>query len=458
MKIAYAVLIPLFSTFFACTQPEKIPQLYRVDNAHQDYWVSLQQADLAETALGKDWYEASETAINAPVDILTPFEESIYVDPRTAFALAYRFDAIRGHRYTVEISHRGEKPARIFIDLFRWASEDRTTWTKVASAPKEENRVEFEPRLNTPYVVRIQPELLRGGQFTISIHNQASLDFPVEGYDRRSIGSGFGEPRDGGRREHHGVDIFARRHTPIIAPVDGYIQRVGEQRLGGRTIWMQDGRFPDKHLYFAHLQDYKTETGAMVKTGQIIGTVGNTGNARTTPPHLHFGVYIRGIGPVDPMSYIIKVADAPPPLSADVQAVGTWVRTQGNSTSLRNYDGSPISDQEPLGLHTPMQVLGASSNMYRVQLPDGNMGYIRSDQAVPTAESLENQSQLNLLSLKSAPHEAALTKEAVKPGEEFAILGEYHGYWFVRIEDGQTGWMAVPEPSAAQSSRDSSGH
>ena len=195
--IPCSIMLLLVSSFIACTQPEKVPQLYRVDNAHEDYWISLQQADLAETALGKDWLSASETALSEPVDISTPFEETFYADPRTAFALAYRFDAIRGHRYTVEVSLNGEEPTRVFIDLFRWASEDRQTWTKVASAPKEESRVEFEPRLNVPYVVRIQPELLRGGQFTISIRNQASLGFPVKGYDRRSIGSRFGDPATG---------------------------------------------------------------------------------------------------------------------------------------------------------------------------------------------------------------------------------------------------------------------
>jgi hypothetical protein len=52
---------------------------------------------------------------------------------------------------------------------------------------------------------------------------------------------------------------------------------------------------------------------------------------------------------------------------------------------------------------------------------------------------------------------ASLTKEAVKPGEEFSILGKYQGFWFVRIEDGQTGWMAMPQPAPDDSLRDSSG-
>ncbi len=449
-------MILLLAGFFACTQPEKVPQPYRSNNAHEDYLISLQQANLIETALGKDWIAASEAAVSQPVDISSPFEEIFYADSRSAFALAYRFDVIRGHRTTIEVIHVGEKSARIFIDLFRWASEDRKTWERVASAPKDESRLEFEPRLDARYVVRIQPELLRGGRFTITIRNQASLEFPVQGYDRRSIGSGFGESRDGGRREHHGVDIFARRHTPIIAPVDGYVRRVGEQRLGGRTIWMRDGRVPDKNMYFAHLQDYKVEPGTEVKAGQIIGTVGNTGNARTTPPHLHFGIYYRGMGAVDPMNFILKVNDTPKPVTADIQALGRWARTLENSTSLSTSSGSPESEEITLEQNTPVQILAAVADMYRIQLPDGETGYINSSRIESLEGSLETQALPTAQSLKVAPHDTALAMEAIASGEEFAILGEYRGYWFIRTDKGRTGWMAVPHPSEAQSQRDSS--
>jgi len=457
MRIISYALILLMSSFIACTQPEKVPLPYRSNNAHENYLISLQQANLAETALGKDWIAAAEAAISEPVDISSPFEETFYADSRSAFALAYRFDVIRGHRTTIEVVRLGEKPARIFIDLFRWASEDRQTWERVASAPKGESRLEFEPRLNARYIARIQPELLRGGQFTITIRNQASLEFPVQGYDRRSIGSGFGEPRDGGRRKHHGVDIFARRHTPIIAPVDGYIRRVGEQRLGGRTIWMRDGRVSDKNMYFAHLQDYKVEEGAEVKAGQIIGTVGNTGNARTTPPHLHFGIYYRGLGAVDPMNFILKVNDTPNPISADIHPLGHWVRTQDNNTTLRNSAGSPVSKEIALEQHTPLQVLAAASNMYRVQLPDGESGYITADMVESLEENLEVQTLpgVHSLTLKEAPHIAAVTMDIIDPGIEIVILGEYRGYLFVRTQEGQKGWLAAPQPSPAESLRDS---
>ncbi len=64
-------------------------------------------------------------------------------------------------------------------------------------------------------------------------------------------------------------------------------------------------------MYFAHLQTQEVEEMSYVVAGQRIGTVGNTGNARRTPPHLHFGIYVRGEGPVDPVNFIKKINSMP---------------------------------------------------------------------------------------------------------------------------------------------------
>jgi murein DD-endopeptidase MepM/ murein hydrolase activator NlpD len=101
-----------------------------------------------------------------------------------------------------------------FFIIYRVTGESIKEWVLVASANEKEKRLAFEPRQDAKYVVRLQPELLRGGQYTVTIRNVASLAFPVSDKNRHSIGSKFGAPRDGGRRKHNGVDIFAPRHTP----------------------------------------------------------------------------------------------------------------------------------------------------------------------------------------------------------------------------------------------------
>ena len=121
------------------------------------------------------------------------------------------------------------------------------------------------------------------------------LAFPVDGVDGSAIWSGFGAERDGGRRAHRGVDIFAPRGTPVLAATDGWVTRVETTRVGGNVVWMQP-LFGNMRVYYAHLHEQWVEPGDFVLAGQPLGAVGNTGNAITTPPHLHFGVYVRRPG------------------------------------------------------------------------------------------------------------------------------------------------------------------
>src|SRR5215217_2252564 len=100
---------------------------------------------------------------------------------------------------------------------------------------------------------------------------KSALVFPVSG-KRSNVGGLWGEYREGNRK-HKGIDIFARKGTPVVAVSDGIVTSVDHP-------WT---------AYYAHLDKQKVYAGQTVKKGQVIGTVGNTGNARYTPSHLHFG-------------------------------------------------------------------------------------------------------------------------------------------------------------------------
>lgn len=137
-----------------------------------------------------------------------------------------------------------------------------------------------------------------------------SLVFPVAG-KKSIIGSFWGAVRDGGKRKHEGIDIFARKGTAVVAVSDGIIVSRGNTPRGGKTLWLQSTGHP-MIAYYAHLDQQKVRNGQFVKKGQVIGTVGNTGNAKYTPPHLHFGVYTYR-GAVNPLPYVRNSRKVMPP-------------------------------------------------------------------------------------------------------------------------------------------------
>lgn len=119
---------------------------------------------------------------------------------------------------------------------------------------------------------------------------------PVRGAGKWDVSNGFGAPRDG-QRTHAGNDVFAKRGTPVVAVVDGTVRTVTGGRAGfGFYLDGVDG----VTYYGAHMNELKVVNGQTVKRGDVIGTVGNTGNAAGTPPHLHFEVKPGGGVSIDP--------------------------------------------------------------------------------------------------------------------------------------------------------------
>jgi hypothetical protein len=448
-KKLYFVLFVSLLLFSRC-QKEIVPEPYKPSNSHEAYTQSLRSAGLAHTAMARDWILADENAMKNPVDVEPPFEEAFYVDQASAFAVAYRFTVIKGQRVEIDVAFNGQKRCRLFMDLFRVQGLSYEDWRKVASANDNEKHVEFEPKVDSEYVIRLQPELLRGGRFTVTIRNMASLGFPVLGYDNRAIGSGFGAPRDGGRRKHHGVDIFARRHTPVIAPSKAFVRRVSDTDIGGLNIWLHDAK-RDLHLYFAHLQTQDVEENTYVEPGQRIGTVGNTGNARRTPPHLHFGIYQRGEGPVDPVNFIKKINSEPRKITADLDALGQWARLKQSPVTLKASVSSRSLAIVRLNPYSAMKIQGAAGNSFRVLLPDGISGYVPSGEVESIAESLTVQQAGWAHEIRAAPVEQAAVVERIKGGEEFAVLGHYESYILVRTEKENVGWLMIPaEPGTSK--------
>jgi murein DD-endopeptidase MepM/ murein hydrolase activator NlpD len=124
------------------------------------------------------------------------------------------------------------------------------------------------------------------------------LIIPLQGYQSIDIVSPFGDPRQHGRRLHNGIDIAAPGGTPVVAPQDGIIVHKAHGRNAGNYLWLLDYR--GEYLYeFLHLRGFADgiQKNKEVRQGEVIGYVGNTGNARNGSPHLHFSIaklYVKG--------------------------------------------------------------------------------------------------------------------------------------------------------------------
>src|SRR5690606_34516188 len=175
--------------------------------------------------------------------------------------------------------------------------------------------------------------------------------------------------------------------------------------------------------------------------GDTLGFVGNTGNARTTPPHLHFGVYRRGEGPIDPFPYLDPPSAVVAALTADLTLLGRWVRVTSEGLRLRASPNTRSDVLRQLERHTPLRVLGGSGEFFRVRLPDGSLGYVAARLTEATdrpvaAEITESEATVLLRPTGDAPAVATLPV-----GGEVAIYGRYGGYLYVRGPEGHTGWL-----------------
>ncbi len=405
---------------------------------HERYAASLSEAGLGETALGRAWLDAGEAALAEASPVELPFREIRYLDPAQPAAVGYRFEARRGQHLFIDVATAPGDTARVFVDLFE-APPDSTAAPRHVESADSTAALAYRVRRDRAYLVRIQPELLRGGRLRVTLRTDASLAFPVSGRNEEAIRSFFGDRRDGGRRKHHGVDIFAPKGTPALAAADAEVTRVRNGGLGGKTVWLRDA--DGYALYYAHLDSQLVRRGMRVAAGDTVGLVGNTGNARTTPSHLHFGIYQNG--PVDPYPFIYRPRARPADIRVDTSRLGRYARVAAARVRLRAAPGAGAAVVGEAPRHTALYVAGGSAGWYRVILPDGAAGYVAAAQVEPAQAPVR---QLRLaagqpMRRHPAPQAAAidsLAAEATVP-----VLARFETFLLVEAPTGRTGWIGA---------------
>ena len=294
-------------------------------------------------------------------------------------------------------------------------------------------------------LLRVEATPLAVGWVGLRVGTEPQLSvFPVGGAGLRDVGSLWGDPRDGGRRRHEGIDVFHPRGTPLLAAADGRVTRVRDGGLGGRQVWLRtaDGL----RLYYAHLDRQLATEGQTLRAGDTLGTVGNTGNARTTPPHLHFGVYAER-GAVDPLPFVRPAARAgvlpDPPRTLPV---GRWLRTRQQVRPFAGDEGSAAASGVRLPAKQAVRVRRLLGRRALVELPDGTEHWLRLRDLEALAPQRQRTAGRDLtlrVPAPLAPGRVAVMG-ALAEGDTYAELAtDARLGCLVRAAGGIEGWLAA---------------
>jgi len=224
-------------------------------------------------------------------------------------------------------------------------------------AGKSANRNRIKKKHGLPVLTppTVTPKLTAGGYV-----------FPV--YGPSGYGDTFGAPRgDVSGGWHHGDDIFAPLGAPVLAVASGTVFSVGWNEVGGWRLWVRDSA--GNEFYYAHLSAYTSlaVNGRHVTAGEVLGFVGNTGDAQGTPFHLHFEVHPVSMlflgydGAVDPTQYLnawkrledIRILPAVP-FSDRLSTTSSSAPTPG-AILLQSSDISTASGLDPASLRRALR-------------------------------------------------------------------------------------------------------
>jgi hypothetical protein len=236
--------------------------------------------------------------------------------------------------------------------------------------PKEPKPAKTTPQPAAPQPAIPTPAGL-GPQLITPALGGGPYVFPV--YGPVQFSDTFGGPR-ADVSWHHGDDIFAPLGSPILAVAGGTLFSVGWNQIGGNRIWLRDRA--GNYFYYAHLAAFSTLAvdGATVRAGDVIGFVGNTGDAAGTPYHLHFEIHpvtLLGLGydgAVDPTSYLERWQQARD-LEAAAPAGFGWSRRSAPAAGAILLASSDISSADGLDPGSLRRALTSESSLSTVAIP-----------------------------------------------------------------------------------------
>lgn len=318
--------------FFSCSQLEKAEELITGLSEKEKY---KKDNDISDE-LFKIWEDRITKALDDSLEIELPYLESGELKPRNFAIYSYATYLIPGEVIEATIL-TDSSSTLIFSELYKITNSENKEFEKIKSGESQTGILQFEVKEKGLYKIVIQPEIEANTSFQIGIKKSPTYLFPVLNGANADIGSYWGDMRDGGKRDHKGIDIFADRGTPVIAPTSGRVGFTGEKGLGGKQVWLRDSK-RKQSLYYAHLDSIVPDLGR-VNIGDTLGFVGNTGNAKTTPPHLHFGIYRSNDGAIDPLGFVY-LTEEPENQKLDKSEIAPRLKVNSQIANFRNKPAS----------------------------------------------------------------------------------------------------------------------
>jgi murein DD-endopeptidase MepM/ murein hydrolase activator NlpD len=366
MKWSRILFIIISLIMVSCKQVQKISDIFVQPSPREVYSRNFESDDVKFI----QWQSAFEVALQDSLLIELPYAEIGNFGSSKLPVYSLNILLKQGEKLMVSVNSNSS-PSLVFIDIKGLINLDSLQPSALLSEISTTNLPIELPILETgTYKVLVQPELKNAADFVIEIYSVPTFAFPVAGVTDKSIQSFWGAPRSNGNRLHEGLDIFAAKSTPVLAVTEGFISYTGERGLGGKQVWLRNGIF-GKSFYYAHLDSIKVSSATRVKTGDTLGFIGNTGNARFTAPHLHFGIYEKE-GAIDPLPFIKrnkrqKQNLIQPFKKGIIRGSKANLRLGPNTESLKIFT---FSDRDTL------HILGKTSNWFHVKLQNGLQGFV----------------------------------------------------------------------------------
>ena len=385
-----------------------------------------------------DWESQARQSLSESLPVELPYSEQWLLSKPETQVITFDVTLTKGRILEMFNQRQPSAIGGIVIEIFELVGERHRI---VASANSVDTQLRWPITRTGRYHIRAQSIPDSIGAFALSLDERFAFEFPVATDSPNSVKSLFGVARDGGKRKHHGIDIFAKRHTPIVAATDGYISRVATSPRGGLHIWQRgsdDYGNPIGSLYYAHLEDTNVTAGTWVDRGTQIGTVGNSGNAISTPPHLHFGFYQRSIGPLDPLPFTGSARHTPIALS-NGHRWPAWVSVDRELVNVRKGPSTDHAIETTISRGELVSLQAASNDWLRIRTGNGTIGFLAESLAHPPAIKSTPLPDSEQVQISPSPSSPVLIELA--PGTVVEQLGRFGNARLVETDTGLQGWI-----------------